>query len=70
MVIPLATQHYTLLERNLLYTGVTRGRRLVVLIAEPRALAMAVNRTGSRTRLTRLAERIREAVAAAGALGL
>jgi hypothetical protein len=42
----------------------------VVLVAETKALGMAVNRTGSRTRLTRLAERIREAVAAAGALGL
>ena len=70
VVIPLATQHYNLLERNLLYTGVTRGRRLVVLVAELKALGMAVSRTGSRTRLTRLAERIREAVAAAGALGL
>jgi hypothetical protein len=34
VVIPLATQHYMLLERNLLYTGVTRGRRLVVIIAQ------------------------------------
>jgi exodeoxyribonuclease V alpha subunit len=69
VVIPLATQHYNLLERNLLYTGVTRGRRLVVLVAEPKALGMAVNRTGSSTRLTRLAERTREAVAAAVGLG-
>ncbi len=58
VVIPLAMQHYTLLERNLLYTAVTRGRRLVVLIAEPRALAMAVKRTGSNKRLTRLRERL------------
>ncbi|HSQ07180.1 MAG TPA: ATP-binding domain-containing protein, partial [Chromatiaceae bacterium] len=70
VVIPLATQHYNLLERNLLYTGVTRGRRLVVLVAETKALGMAVGRTGSRTRLTRLAERIREAVGAAVDLGL
>jgi exodeoxyribonuclease V alpha subunit len=62
VVIPLAMQHYTLLERNLLYTAVTRGRRLVVLIAEPRALAMAVKRTGSHKRLTRLRERLIEAV--------
>jgi exodeoxyribonuclease V alpha subunit len=58
VVIPLATQHYTLLERNLLYTAVTRGRRLVVLIAEPKALAMAVKRVGSTKRLTRLRERL------------
>ena len=64
VVIPLATQHYTLLERNLLYTAVTRGRRLVVLIAEPRALAMAVKRTGSRVRLTRLRERLTETAGA------
>ncbi len=39
VVIPLATQHYTLLQRNLLYTVGTRGKRLVVLIAQPEALA-------------------------------
>ncbi|ADC64132.1 SF1B family DNA helicase RecD2 [Allochromatium vinosum] len=57
VVIPLATQHYTLLQRNLLYTAVTRGRRLVVLIAQPRALAMAVKQTGA-GRLTKLRERL------------
>jgi len=66
VVIPLATQHYNLLERNLLYTGVTRGRRLVVLIAQTKALAMAVNRAGSGKRLTRLAQRLQEAGAATG----
>ncbi|WP_295392012.1 ATP-dependent RecD-like DNA helicase [uncultured Thiodictyon sp.] len=63
VVIPLAVQHYMLLERNLLYTAVTRGRRLVVLIAEPRALAMAVKRVGSNQRLTRLRQRLLEAMA-------
>jgi exodeoxyribonuclease V alpha subunit len=58
VVIPLAVQHYTLLERNLLYTAVTRGRRLTVLIAEPKALAMAVKRTGSHRRLTKLRQRL------------
>ncbi len=66
VVIPLATQHYTLLERNLLYTAVTRGRRLVVLIAEPKALAMAVKRVGSQKRLTRLRERLLDTCPAAG----
>ncbi len=66
VVIPLATQHYNLLERNLLYTGVTRGKRLVVLIAQIKALAMAVKRTGSQKRLTRLAGRLRETPAALG----
>ncbi len=60
VVIPLAMQHYMLLERNLLYTGVTRGKRLVVLIAETKALGMAVKRTGSVQRLTRLAARLGE----------
>jgi exodeoxyribonuclease V alpha subunit len=46
VVIPLATQHYTRLQRNLLYTAVTRGKRLVVLIAQPKALAMAVKQPG------------------------
>ncbi|MFE8034299.1 ATP-dependent RecD-like DNA helicase [Thiohalocapsa marina] len=59
VVIPLATQHYTLLQRNLLYTAVTRGKRLVVLIAQPKALAMAVKQTGA-GRLTRLREQLVE----------
>ena len=56
-VIQLATQHDTLLQRNLLYTAVTRGKRLVVLIAQPKALAMAVKQTG---RWTQLRERLAE----------
>ena len=60
VVMPLTTQHYMLLQRNLLYTGVTRGKRLVVLVAEPRALAIAVKRYESVQRRSRLAERIRE----------
>ncbi len=59
VVMPLTTQHYMLLERNLVYTGVTRGKRLVVLVAEPRALAIAVRRYGSVQRRSRLAERLR-----------
>jgi exodeoxyribonuclease V alpha subunit len=61
VVIPLTTQHYTQLERNLLYTAVTRGRRLVVLVAEDRVLGMAVKRAGSVRRLTRLRQRVQEA---------
>jgi len=58
VVIPLATQHYTLLERNLLYTAVTRGKRLVVLIAQTKALGMAVKRELSVKRLTKLRQRL------------
>ena len=42
VVIPVTTQHYPMLQRNLLYTGVTRGRQLVVLVAQPKAVAIAV----------------------------
>ncbi len=41
MVIPLATQHYMLLQRNLIYTGITRGKRLLVLIGQKKALGIA-----------------------------
>ena len=59
VVIPLAMQHYLLLERNLLYTAVTRGKQLVVVIAEPKALGMALRNRTAGKRLTRLAERLR-----------
>lgn len=42
------TQHYTMLQRNLLYTGVTRGKRLVVLVGRARAVAMAFKNTSGR----------------------
>jgi exodeoxyribonuclease V alpha subunit len=49
-----------MLERNLLYTAVTRGRKLVVVIAEPKALAMAVRNRKATRRGTRLARRLAE----------
>lgn len=58
VVIPLATQHYTLLERNLLYTGVTRGKLLVVIVGQKKALGMAVRTIRSSKRLTNLAKRL------------
>jgi len=58
VVIPLAMQHFMLLERNLLYTGVTRGKQLVVVIAQPKALAMAVKNQQSQRRITHLAVRL------------
>lgn len=60
VVIPLAMQHCLLLQRNLLYTGVTRGRRLVVLIGETRALALAVRNQQVAARWGGLRERLRE----------
>lgn len=59
VVIPLSTQHYTLLERNLLYTAITRGRSLVILVGQVKALAMAINNFKANKRLTNLTERIR-----------
>ena len=41
-VIPVLMQHYVMLRRNLLYTGIMRGRKLVVLVGQSRAIAMAV----------------------------
>ena len=56
VVIPLSTQHYAMLARNLLYTGLTRGRRLVVLVGQRKALAIAVRNQGGRRRWSRLRE--------------
>jgi exodeoxyribonuclease V alpha subunit len=56
VVIPLMTQHYMLLQRNLLYTAVTRARELVVLVGSQKALRMAVGRVDTSRRKTLLAE--------------
>ena len=61
VVIPLTTQHYTMLARNLLYTGVTRGKRLVVLLGQRKALAIAIRNQGSRRRWSKLREWLRGA---------
>ena len=56
VVIPLTTQHYPMLRRNLLYTGVTRGRRLVVIVGQRRAIGMAVRGGQSLRRWSKLKE--------------
>jgi len=58
VVVPLQGQHFVMLRRNLLYTAVTRGKRLVVLVASPRALKRAVEEAAVELRHTRLAERL------------
>ena len=58
VVIPLTMGAYTLLQRNLLYTAVTRAERLVVLVGSTRALAQAVRATGSGRRHTALTHRL------------
>jgi exodeoxyribonuclease V alpha subunit len=59
VVIPVMTQHYTMLQRNLLYTGVTRGKKLVVLVGQKKAVAIAVRSISGRRRWSKLAEWLR-----------
>lgn len=59
VVIPLHMQHYMMLQRNLLYTAVTRGKRLVVLVGSSKAAGMAVRRADTRHRYTALCRRLR-----------
>lgn len=65
VVVPIHTQHYALLQRNLLYTAMTRGRRLVVLVGSRKAVAIAVRSVEARQRITTLAERLARAAAVA-----
>ncbi len=58
VVIPLAMQHYMMLERNLIYTAVTRGKKLVTIIGQPKALSMAVRNLNANRRLTNLSARL------------
>lgn len=58
VVLPIHTQHYMMLQRNLLYTAITRGRRLVIVIGTRKALAIAVKRRESRERITTLKKRL------------
>jgi exodeoxyribonuclease V alpha subunit len=59
VVIPLAMQHYMLLQRNLVYTGVTRGRQLVVLVGQQKALAAAVRNNRTERRFSGLLPRLK-----------
>jgi exodeoxyribonuclease V alpha subunit len=61
VVIPLATQHYLLLQRNLIYTGITRGKQLVVLVGQPKALALAVRNNRTQQRFSGLLARLKAA---------
>src|SRR5215216_7645799 len=61
VIIPIMTQHYPMLQRNLLYTGVTRGKRLVILIGQKKAIAVAVRNISGRRRWSKLAEWLRVA---------
>jgi exodeoxyribonuclease V alpha subunit len=59
VVIVLHHQHHVMLQRNLLYTAITRGKRLVVIVGSTRALGRAVSNAKMRTRYSMLAERLR-----------
>jgi exodeoxyribonuclease V alpha subunit len=56
VVIPLITQHYATLAKNLLFTGVTCGERLVVLVGQRRALVIALRNSSARRRRSKLGE--------------
>jgi exodeoxyribonuclease V alpha subunit len=61
VVIPLATQQRLLLQRNLVYTGVTRGKRLVVVVGQRKALAIAVRNNRTEQRFSGLLARLTKA---------
>ena len=60
VVIPISTQHYPMLQRNLVYTGVTRGRKLVVIVGQRKAMAIAVSGRQVRRRWSKLGEWLRQ----------
>ncbi len=59
VVIPIAMQNYLMLERNLIYTGITRGKKMVVMIGQKKALSLAINKQNSIKRKTWLLERLK-----------
>jgi len=58
VVVPVLTQHFILLQRNLLYTAITRGRKLVILVGSKKALAIAIRNNRTSSRHSRLRERL------------
>jgi exodeoxyribonuclease V alpha subunit len=62
VIVPLLTQHFVLLQRNLLYTAITRGKKLVILIGSKKALAIAVRNNKTAARYSRLKDRLRDAI--------
>jgi exodeoxyribonuclease V alpha subunit len=58
-VIPVAAQHFVMLQRNLLYTGMPRGKRLFVLVGQQKAIAMAIRNNETARRFSGLETRLR-----------
>ncbi|MEY4615818.1 MAG: ATP-dependent RecD-like helicase [Pseudomonadota bacterium] len=62
VIIPLVTQHYVMLQKNLVYTGITRGKKLVILVGQKKALTIALQSTAKHKRWTKLKERLKAAL--------
>jgi exodeoxyribonuclease V alpha subunit len=60
--MPILMQHYILLQRNLLYTGITRGKKLVVVLGTKKALSIAVGNDRQQMRYTLLKQRLQQGV--------
>jgi exodeoxyribonuclease V alpha subunit len=60
VILPLLTQHFVLLQRNLLYTAITRGKKLVIIVGSKKALGMAIGNNKTAARFSRLRERLAE----------
>jgi exodeoxyribonuclease V alpha subunit len=60
VVVPILTQHYMMLQRNLLYTAITRAKKLVVLVGTRKAMAMAIRNNKVTKRYTSLARRLQD----------
>jgi exodeoxyribonuclease V alpha subunit len=58
VILPLYTQHYLMLSRNLLYTGLTRAQKLAIVIGSKKAIAIALNQTNQQQRYTQLRQRV------------
>ena len=61
VILPLLTQHYIMLQKNLIYTAITRGKKLVVVTGSKKALGMGIKNDRTIKRYTRLSQRIRKA---------
>ena len=60
VIIPLLSQHFMMLQRNLLYTGMTRAKKLLIIIGSKKALSMAVNNARMETRFSMLLDRLKK----------
>jgi exodeoxyribonuclease V alpha subunit len=60
VIVPIVTQHYILLQRNLIYTAVTRGKKLVIIVGTRKAMTIGINNNKTRQRYTRLKYRLNQ----------